>query len=489
MRSEEFERRTTSSGWAEIGDYALIGDCRTAALIGRDGGVDWWCLPHFSGPAFFARILDRRRGGRFTIEPAEPYRSKRSYLGDSNVLQTRFEADGGELRLTDAITIPPESGAAGLLPQRELLRSIEAVNARIPVDVVFEPRPDYGRGKFQLSRHGNFGWACAYESHLLLLHTDLPLELAGDQRSLRGSFLLEPGEKRFCSVTYVRNDIGILLPLGEAAAQRIADTVAWWERWSGQCTYVGPYRAAVVRSALATKLLTYCLSGAVVAAPTTSLPETIGGSRNWDYRYCWLRDASLTMEAFLDLGYRAEADAFMEWLLHSTRLTWPRLQVLYDVHGHSRVPESTLDHLEGYRGSQPVRIGNGAWNQLQLDVYGSLVMAAAAYMRAAGRSAAKATECLRASARPCAGNGDVPITGSGKSGGRRANTPIPRWHAGPRSTASRRLLGKEDCRCRKKTCAASGTKSALGSRAGDSITISAATPDRSVSRMPMPASC
>jgi GH15 family glucan-1,4-alpha-glucosidase len=139
---------------------------------------------------------------------------------------------------------------------------------------------------------------------------------------------LSPGDRRYLSVSYVNNDIGIVPPLGPSAGQRIADTVAWWERWAAHCTYEGPYRAAVVRSALAIKLLTYCLSGAVVAAPTSSLPETIGGIRNWDYRYCWLRDASLTLEAFLDLGYRQEAETFLDWLLHSTRLTWPKLQVL-----------------------------------------------------------------------------------------------------------------------------------------------------------------
>lgn len=384
MNTQQTQHGAAPSEWPEIGDYALVGDCRTAALIGRDGGVDWWCLPHFSGPAFFARILDRNHGGRFTVAPEEPYQSRRSYVGDSNVLQTSFVANGGELRLTDAMTFPTDSATAGLLPQRELLRSIEAVDAEISVDVVYEPRPDYGRGKFRLSRCGKHGWACAYHSHLLLLHTDLPLELAEDGRSLRGRHLLRPGERRFLSVTYVNNDVGILLPLGDAASQRIAVTVEWWERWSGQCTYDGPYRAAVVRSALVTKLLTYCLSGAVVAAPTASLPETIGGSRNWDYRYCWLRDASLTMEAFLDLGYQREADAFLGWLLHSTRLTWPKLQVLYDVYGHARIPESTLDHLEGYRHSRPVRIGNGAWDQLQLDVYGSLIMAAATYLARGG---------------------------------------------------------------------------------------------------------
>jgi GH15 family glucan-1,4-alpha-glucosidase len=370
----------TTGEWPRIEDYALIGDCRTAALVGRGGGIDWWCLPHFSGPAFFGRILDRRRGGCFVVRPVQAYRCERTYLGDSNVLQTRFQVDGGELRLTDALTIP---SARRLEPQRELLRSMEAVGAEIMVEVVYQPAPDYGRGGIRLKPRGRLGWACASGASLLLLRTDLPLDLTNDGRCLRGRHVLYPGDRHYLSVSYVNNDIGIVPPLS-SAGQRIADTVAWWEQWAGQCSYDGPYRAAVVRSALAIKLLTYCLSGAVVAAPTSSLPETIGGIRNWDYRYCWLRDASLTLEAFMDLGYRQEAEAFLDWLLHSTRLTWPKLQVLYDVHGHARIPEYALDHLEGYRGSRPVRVGNAAWNQSQLDVYGSVVMATATYVTRGG---------------------------------------------------------------------------------------------------------
>lgn len=368
----------------EIGDYALIGDCRTAALVGLDGGIDWLCLPNFSSPSFFAGILDRQRGGRFKVGTAQPSQARRGYVRDSNVLQTRFQSGAGELVLTDAMTIPTALEKHSLLPQRELLRSMEAVGAEIAVDVLYQPRPDYARAHVRLTRRRQRVWACEYGTHLLLLHTDLPLELDEDGRSLRARCVLQPGERRHLSATYVNRDIGVLLPLGDDAERRIAESVDWWQDWSGRCTYQGPYRAAVVRSALTLKLLTYCLSGGVIAAPTASLPETIGGSRNWDYRYCWLRDASLTLEAFTDLGYPDEADAFLGWLLHSTRLTWPKLQVLYDIHGHSRIPESTLDHLEGFQGSSPVRIGNGAWDQLQLDVYGSVIMAAANHVMAGG---------------------------------------------------------------------------------------------------------
>jgi len=375
--------------WPRIDDYGLIGDCRTAALVGRNGAVEWWCLPHFSGPSFFAALLDRERGGHFTVRPACPATPERSYVADSNVLQTRFalqaSAQPAELRLTDAMTIPDPLEKPQLVAQRELLRRVEAVGADVPLEITYAPRPDYARAKVRLHRYGKLGWACVFRDHLLLLHTDIPLELSDDGCSLFGTWVLPAGETRYLSATYVKNDIAVIMPLGIHAARRMQATVEWWQQWSRHCDYHGPYREAVVRSALTAKLLTYCLSGALIAAPTASLPEDPGGERNWDYRYCWLRDASLTVDAFLDLGYRAEADAVMGWLLHATALTLPTLQVLYDVHGEARVPEVELTHLSGYRDSRPVRIGNGAWNQRQLDIYGSVILAATSYSRRGGR--------------------------------------------------------------------------------------------------------
>lgn len=377
--------RNSTGPWPAIEEYALIGDCRTAALVSRDGSIDWLCLPHFSGPSFFAAILDRSQGGRFGIRPAVPYRSERHYIDDSNVLQTIFRVEGGELKLTDAMPIPGAQDKPQLLPQREVIRSIEAVGTDVPVEIIYQPRPDYARARVRLAPCGNLGWACAWRDHLLLLSTDLPLKPAADGASLRAEVRLSPGERRYLSASYVRNDIGVVLPLGRLADARIEATARWWQNWLERCTYEGRYSAQVRRSALVLKLLTFSLSGAVVAAPTASLPETIGGGRNWDYRYCWLRDASLTLAAFNGIGFTSEAAAFLEWLLHATRLTWPRLQVLYDVYGEARVKEQTLDHLEGYRGSRPVRIGNGAWDQSQLDVYGSVILAAALHVNAGGQ--------------------------------------------------------------------------------------------------------
>ncbi len=192
----------------------------------------------------------------------------------------------------------------------------------------------------------------------------------------------------------------MIAPLGRAAEERLEATLRWWQAWSDCCSFDLPYRQPVLRSALTLKLLTYALSGAVVAAPTTSLPEALGGVRNWDYRFCWLRDAALTLQAFMDLNHRAEADAFLGWLLHATRLTWPELNVLYDVYGAVHLPEEELNDLEGYKGSRPVRFGNDAKDQLQLDVYGAVVHAAAGFVCRGGRLS-------RAEARALAGFGDT----------------------------------------------------------------------------------
>jgi GH15 family glucan-1,4-alpha-glucosidase len=196
------------------------------------------------------------------------------------------------------------------------------------------------------------------------------------------------GAKRYLSLGYTKGDVGTIAPLGPAVDDQHRSTLRWWEQWAQRCRYEGPHRATVVRSALALKLMTYALSGGVVAAPTTSLPEAIGGSRNWDYRYCWLRDAALTMRAFTRLGYMEEASAFFAWLLHTTRLTWPRLQVLYDVYGRTDLPEQELPHWEGFERSVPVRIGNAASEQLQLDTYGALLAAALEYAQNGGELAA-----------------------------------------------------------------------------------------------------
>ncbi|MDX1654251.1 MAG: glycoside hydrolase family 15 protein [Candidatus Competibacteraceae bacterium] len=372
-------------GYPPIGDYAAIGDCRTVALISRSGSIDWLCLPHFSGPALFAALLDRRRGGSFAIRPLEPFDSQRHYRQDSNVLETEFITARGRVRVTDCMPVLAGSPLERTLqPQREVLRVIEGLEGQVELEVRYDPRPDFARGRYRLRRRGSLGWACQYRDQFYLLHTDLPLE-GLEEGGVGATRTVVPGQRHYLSLGYTCRDVAAIAPLGTEADTRLEATLAWWRDWGVACRYQGPYREAVVRSALTLKLMTYSLSGAVVAAPTTSLPEWIGGGRNWDYRYCWLRDAALILEAFMELGYRHEAAAFLDWLLHATRLTWPRLKVLYDVYGEVHLPEQELGHLEGYRHSRPVRLGNDAREQLQLDVYGAVIHAALGFIRLGGR--------------------------------------------------------------------------------------------------------
>jgi GH15 family glucan-1,4-alpha-glucosidase len=365
-----------------IGDYAIIGDCRTAGLVSRAGSLDWLCLPHFSGPSVFAALLDQARGGRFAVRPRGSFRTTRRYLGASPVLETTFACAGGVARLTDFV--PLVSDAGSLHPMREVVRVLEGVSGSSVFELVLEPRPDYARTRPRVRSRGALGWSFTWADEILVLNASVPLEGTCNGTSLRARLTVAPGEKVYISLAYAKGDLVVFAPLRETAEQRLQATLAWWDGWTSRCTYHGPYRDTVLRSAVTLKLLTYVLSGAVIAAPTASLPEAIGADRNWDYRYCWLRDATLTMRAFTGLGYGDEAEAFLHWLLHATRLTWPELQVLYDVYGRTDVKEQTLEHLSGYRGSRPVRIGNGAHTQIQLDVYGEVVSAALAFAESGG---------------------------------------------------------------------------------------------------------
>jgi GH15 family glucan-1,4-alpha-glucosidase len=371
-----------SSAEPDIGDYAVIGDCRTAALVSRDGSMDWLCLPDFSSPSVFAALLDRKQGGCFAIRPARPFRACRRYVGTTAVLETSFETDSGKARLIDLLPIVAPDA---LHPTREILRIVEGTAGEVAFDLRFEPRPDYARANPRVRSRGALGWACAWSDELLLLRAGAALEITGSGDAVTGRVRVHAGEKIAFSLSYSKADIGVAEPLDRAAEGRLQETLRWWRDWSGRCRYDGPHREAVLRSAITLKLMTFALSGAVVAAPTTSLPEAVGADRNWDYRYCWLRDAALTMRAFTGLGYQDEAGSFLHWLLHATRLTWPKLKVMYDVYGRSHLREYQLPHFAGYRGSRPVRVGNGAHRQIQLDVYGGVVSAAFDYIAHGGR--------------------------------------------------------------------------------------------------------
>ena len=362
-----------------ISAYAAVGDCRTVALVSRQGSVDWLCLPSISGPSVFAALLDRRRGGRFALRPTAPFRTERRYLDGTNVLETTFITASGQVRVTDLMALNGADGG-GLETERELLRIAEGVEGDVEMEALYEPRPDYARVTPRLVRRGALGWVFQHGGQAFLLGTEIELHATTDGASLAGRVTLRPGDRRRMSLAHATRDMLIIPPLGAAADRRLDGTARWWRDWSAQCSFDHRHRPAVLRSALALKLLAFSLSGAVVAAATTSLPEAIGGKRNWDYRYCWLRDAATTLRAFAEIGFEEEGRAYLEWLLHSTRLTRPRLNVLYDVYGRTRQAQATLDHLEGYRGSSPVRVGNDAEGQLQHDVYGAAIAAACVHV-------------------------------------------------------------------------------------------------------------
>jgi GH15 family glucan-1,4-alpha-glucosidase len=367
-----------------VGDYAAIGDCRSAALVSRLGAIEWLCLPQFHDPAVFAALLDPVRGGRFQVCVKEVKSAERAYIPSTNVLRTTFRTATGTLVLTDLIPVHEEQEKQReLFPEREVLRKLECTQGHADAELVCQPRPRFGLCRPEPRRCGALGVEFPHASQPLHLLSDIPLEF--EPRGVRGSARLNAGQSAFISLTLGEIEPRVLAPLGAHAQERLDMTIRWWSRWAGRCRYAGAYQEAVLRSALALKLMAFAPSGAIIAAPTTSLPEIPGEGKNWDYRFCWLRDASLTMRALITLGYDREAAAFLDWMLHATRLTAPRLRVVYDVWGHARLPERELRHLRGYQNSRPVRVGNAASRQFQLDVYGPVIQAAYTFVERGGR--------------------------------------------------------------------------------------------------------
>jgi GH15 family glucan-1,4-alpha-glucosidase len=366
--------RNRLAGYAPLRDYAAIGDGRTVALVARDGSIAWLPLPDLDSPTVFAAILDSERGGRFALEPEVAYRAERRYLPGTNVLETTFHTDRGSVRVTDALTLPDD----GLTPYRELQRKIDGLSGSVPLHWRVEPRFGYGGWPLRLARRQGLPIATAANDAIAVRAFDAgePEIVAG---AIEGRFDAREGASALLALSFAHQE-PLVVPAREDLVARLDATCAGWRRWADGRSYDGPWREAVIRSALALKLLVYAPSGAVAAAATASLPEEIGGERNWDYRYTWIRDTAFTVDAFLQLGSPAEATAYFWWLMHATQLTHPRLHVLYRLDGGTRVTENALP-LAGYRGSQPVNIGNGAENQLQLDTYGELMQTVWLYTR------------------------------------------------------------------------------------------------------------
>ncbi len=361
-------------GYPPISDYALIGDGRTVALVSRDASIDWLCCPRFDSPSIFAALLDSKQGGRFRIRPTHSFETERRYVPNTNVVETTFRTTTGSVVLRDLMSISTEEEKRKhLSPDHEVLREVVGLEGSVELEVCYEPRPNYALQKPTLVQQGALGFWLKDGTGSYVLTSELPLTLSDDKTVVQGTAVLRKDERRYLSLSFSQDSPAVIVPLGDAARQRVEQSISWWVEWTAQCTYSGPYREAVHRSALILKLMTYAPSGAVVAAPTTSLPEHIGGVRNWDYRYCWLRDAALTLRALIAVGYIEEGQAFFNWILHTTRITRPKLRVVYDVFGRVLPREKELSHLEGYAGSKPVRTGNGAQDQLQLDVYGEVL--------------------------------------------------------------------------------------------------------------------
>ena len=358
--------------YLEIGDYGLIGNMHTAALIGMNGSLDWFCPEKFDAPSIFARILDADKGGHFQIRAAsESAHMKQFYWHETNVLVTRFLCADAIVELTDYM---PVHGSLDEMKQHWLVRHVKVIRGQIDISLVFEPAFNYAQESHQ-SRRTEHGIIFESSSQAIGLSSPMPLEVQNGR--IDTTFSLSAGESRTFSLHLLEPDATDCAPAlsAEEQAEYFQITVDYWHDWLRQCTYRGRWREIIYRSALTLKLLTYQPTGAIVAAPTTSLPETLGGERNWDYRYTWLRDAAFTVYGFLRIGFTEEALAFTRWIHDRMREINPdgSLQVMYTIDGEHEIAEKDLTHLSGYKDSAPVRIGNGAYDQLQLDIYGELM--------------------------------------------------------------------------------------------------------------------
>lgn len=344
-----------------IEDYAIVGDTQTLALVGKDGSIDWLCFPRFDSGACFSALLGHPEHGRWRIAPRSEVRTvRRRYRDDTLVLETEMETDEGAIRIIDFMPI------RGRAP--DIVRIVEGVRGEVPVQVELVVRFDYGSIVPWVRRIDGRLLAIAGPDALVL---STPVKLKGEHMTTQGSFVVAPGDRVPFVLTWYPSFEEP--PQSPDPFDSLDDTEAWWREWSAKCCVGGPHRDIVMRSLITLKALTYAPSGGIVAAGTTSLPEDIGGVRNWDYRFCWLRDATFTLQAMLHAGYQKEAVQWRDWLLRAVAGDPGKLQIMYGVIGERRLEERNLTWLPGYEHSRPVRVGNAAVGQLQLDVYGEVI--------------------------------------------------------------------------------------------------------------------
>ena len=339
----------------------MIGDCHTAALVSKQGSIDWLCLPYFDSGACFAGLLGTEDNGHWSISPAGPVRGvRRRYREGTLILETEFETDSGSVLLIDCMS--PRSR----MPR--LLRLVVGTRGQVEMNLELVIRFDYG-SIVPWVRRSDGGISAIAGPDMLRLRTPIPLR--GENLKTVATFTVNEGEKVPFDLTWFPScEDQPPPPLNVVEA--IQSTQEWWQEWSGRCSYQGKWRAAVTRSLITLKALTFVPTGGIVAAPTTSLPELLGGVRNWDYRFCWVRDATLTLHSLLNAGYRDEAQAWREWLLRAVAGSPSELNIVYGIRGERRLPEVELPWLPGYAGSVPVRIGNAAYGQFQLDIFGEV---------------------------------------------------------------------------------------------------------------------
>ena len=353
-----------------IENYGVIGDMHSVALVANDGSIDWCCLPHFDSPSVFASILDYKKGGHFRISILHQSSHRQLYLPETNILITRFLSKEGVGEVTDFMPVV----ARHKKKAHQIIRIAKAVRGSLHFVMECQPAYDYARARHETVLHPQ---GVVFEAEGAAFSLKSPVPLKKDGHGVTSNFVLNPGEQAIFIFSYYKNSNDIAIYENDVNGQEeLRRTTRFWRQWLYRGKYNGRWREHVERSALALKLLTFEPTGAIVAAATCSLPEELGGERNWDYRYTWIRDAAFTIYAFLRLGYKEEATQFMQWLENRVREqdahTGP-LQIMYRIDGSSEIPEFQLDHLEGYRGSGPVRIGNAAADQLQLDIYGELI--------------------------------------------------------------------------------------------------------------------
>ncbi|WP_420309671.1 glycoside hydrolase family 15 protein [Streptomyces sp. YS-B37] len=361
----------TGPGYLPIAEHGLIGDLRSVALVGTNGTIDWYCCPSFDAPSVFAAILDAERGGSFELAASVPARTKQFYFPDTNVLITRFFTEEGVGEVQDFMPVTGETDESA---RHRLIRRVVCVRGSVPFRTRVAPRFDYGASPHTARMVGDVAVFESADKSLALTAT-VPLEC--DDVDVWADFKLDEGESEVFALDQVDGEVTSRPCARQEAEDEFAATVAYWRRWVSQSRYRGRWREMVHRSALTLKLLTYAPTGAIVAAPTTSLPEQLGGERNWDYRYVWIRDAAFCVYALLRLGFTGEAEAFMKFV---TRYISPGdgnpsgpLQIMYGIDGRTELTERELPHLEGHQKSAPVRVGNAAADQLQLDIYGALI--------------------------------------------------------------------------------------------------------------------